>query len=210
MSDILTELFSSRVRSAVLEWMLPRPHLGYSLTDLSRLLELPVSSLQHECYKLERIGILRARRDGTSRVYRVNPASPVRRELTALIVAAIGQEAAARAALDQVAGLEAAFIGRELPLESSPANGKAPNPIPLVLIGEIPLEEIDAAQERVASVLGIPSNGLEAVFYRPADWLNRLEQRSAYAVWLISGPRTELIGPIPIPDPLNPEPGDRA
>jgi hypothetical protein len=196
MTEILTELFSSRVRSAVLEHMLPRPHLGYSLTDLSRLLQLPVSSLQHECYKLERIGVLRARRDGQSRIYRVAPESPVRRELTALVATAIGHTAAARAALDDVPGLESAFIARRIPFVQETSNGKQPDPVPLVLIGEIPLEEIDAAQDRVAAVLGVPPTALEAVFYRPADWQTRLATRSAYAVWLISQPYTELIGPI--------------
>jgi hypothetical protein len=158
---------------------------------------LPVSSLQHECYKLERIGVLRARREGQSRIYRVASESPVRRELTALVATAIGHTAAAHAALDAVPGLEAAFIACRLPLAASNDNGKPPDPAPLVLIGEIPLEEIDAAQERVAAVLGVPSTALEAVFYRPADWQTRLATRSAYAVWLISRPYTELIGPIP-------------
>jgi hypothetical protein len=45
----LAELFSSKVRASVLALMLPRPHLAFSLTDLSRRLDIPVSSAQHEC-----------------------------------------------------------------------------------------------------------------------------------------------------------------
>jgi DNA-binding IclR family transcriptional regulator len=71
--DPLAELFSSRVRSAVLTLVLPRPHLGFSLTDLSRRLGLPVSSLQHECYKLTRLGLLRDERVGNARLYRPDP-----------------------------------------------------------------------------------------------------------------------------------------
>lgn len=194
MSELLVELFSSRMRAAVLEHMLPRPHLGYSLTDLSRLLILPISSLQHECYKLERIGVLYARREGSVRRYRVSPTCPIRRELTALIVAAMGQEPALRATLDGVPGLEAAFLARALPLIPTDSDVQGVAPIPLVLIGEIPLEEIDAAQDRVASILGLPAGRVEAVFYRPGDWRSRLEQRSPYAVWLVSGPRTDLLG----------------
>jgi DNA-binding transcriptional ArsR family regulator len=193
-NDILAELFSSKVRAAVLGHMLPRPHLGFSLTDLSRILNLPISSLQHECYKLERIGVLRARRDGNARRYRVNPAWPLRRELTALVVAAIGQDAALRATLQGVPGLEAAFLARHLPLNAADSEGTAVAPIPLVLIGEVPLEHIDDAQQRVASILGLPPSRIEAVFYRTGDWRSRLEQRSPYAVWLISGPRTDLLG----------------
>ncbi len=193
--EILAELFSSRVRAAVLGQMLPRPHVGYSLTDLSRLLALPISSLQHECYKLERIGVLRARRDGNARRYRVDPGCPVRAELTALVVTALGMEQALRATLQDVPGLEAAFLARTLPLaQGTERDAAGVAPIPLVLIGEVPLEEIDAAQERVASILGLAPGKIEAVFYRPGDWLTRLDQQSPYAVWLVTGPRTDLLG----------------
>lgn len=193
MAEILSELFSSKIRAAVLEQMLPRPHVGYSLTDLSRLLDLPISSLQHECYKLERIGVLKARRDGNSRRYRVNAACPVLPELTALIVTAIGAEPALRAAMENVDGLDAAFLAAATPLAAdAPASG----PIPLVLIGEISLEAIDAAQERITKLLGLASGKIEAVFYRSGDWRSRLEQQSQYAMWLVSGPRTDLRGDI--------------
>lgn len=196
MTEILSELFSSKVRAAVLERIMPRPHIGYSLTDLSRLLDLPISSLQHECYKLERIGILRARRDGNSRRYRVESTSPICAELTALIVGAIGQESALRATLDNVPGLQAAFLARSLPLDAT-AVDTASGPIPLVLIGELSLEEIEAAQERVSRLLNLPTGRIEAVFYRATDWRSRLEQQSQYAIWLVSGPRTNLVA-----DPL--------
>jgi hypothetical protein len=193
-TEVLAELFSSKVRAAVLGQMLTRPHLGYSLTDLSRVLALPISSLQHECYKLERIGVLRARRDGNARRYRVDQTCPVRRELTSLVVAALGQEAALRASLQGVDGLEAAFLARDLPMTPGDGDLQGVAPIPLVLIGEVALEEIDAAQERVSSILGVPTGKIEAVFYRPGDWRSRLEQRSPYAVWLVSGARTDLLG----------------
>lgn len=195
-SPLLAELFSSKVRATVLQRVLPRPHLAHSLTDLSRLLGLPISSLQHECYKLERIGVLRARRVGSSRLYRVDPTCPVLPELTALVVAAIGQEEALRSTLEGVAGLEAAFIAKALPLAADEGDARI-SPIPLVLIGEVALEEIEAIQERVTSLLRLAPGTIEAVFYRAGDWRSRLDQQSQYAVWLISGPRTDLLG-----DPL--------
>lgn len=190
---MLSELFSSKIRAAVLEQMLPRPHIGYSLTDLSRVLDLPISSLQHECYKLERIGVVKARRDGNSRRYRVNPDCPVLKELTALIVAAIGPEAALRASMERIEGLDAAFLAAAIPLS---AEAHAAGPIPLVLIGEISLEEIDAGQERVTKLLDLNPGKIEAVFYRSGDWRTRLAQQSQYAMWLVSGPRTDLLGDI--------------
>jgi DNA-binding transcriptional ArsR family regulator len=198
-SEILAELFSSKVRAVVLGQMLPRAHVGFSLTELSRILGLPISSLQHECYKLERVGVIKGKREGNSRRYRVNPACPVLPELTALVVKGIGEDQALRAALEDIPGLEAAFLARNLPLDTR-TEGDLPSasPIPLVLIGEVSLEAVDDAQARVASLLGLPTNRIEAVFYLPNDWRNRLDQQSQYAVWLVSGPRTDLLG-----DPLN-------
>jgi DNA-binding transcriptional ArsR family regulator len=192
-TEILSELFSSKIRAAVLEQMLPRPHIGYSLTDLSRMLDLPISSLQHECYKLERIGVLKARREGNSRRYRVNPTCPVLKELTALVVTAIGPDQALRAAMENVEGLDAAFLAAAMPLA---AGEQASEPIPLVLIGEVSLEAIDAAQERITRLLGLAPGRIEAVFYRSGDWRSRLDQQSQYAMWLVSGPRTDLRGDV--------------
>lgn len=174
--------------------MLPRPHVGYSLTDLSRLLDLPISSLQHECYKLERIGVVKARRDGNSRRYRVNPDCVVLKELTALIVVAIGYGPALQASMERIPGLDAAFLAASVPL-SSEAH-QAGGSIPLVLIGEISLEEIDAAQERVTKLLGLAPGRIEATFYGSGDWRTRLAQRNAYVVRLVSGGRTDLLGDI--------------
>jgi len=178
----------------VLGQTIPRPHLAYSLTEFSRILDLPISSLQHECYKLERLGILVSHREGASRRYRVNPVGPSIRELTALVVSALGAEEVLRGTLDEIQGLESAFIAATLPLTQSAISG-AEGSIPLVLIGEIPLEQIDAAQERSAMLLGLDPSRIEAVFYLPEDWEERVEQRAAYAVWLLESPRTHLVGP---------------
>ena len=190
MPELLTELFSSRVRAAVLSQLAPRPDTGMSLTELNRALGLPISSLQHECYKLERVGVLKSQREGNSRRYRLNPDFPALAPLVALVAAGMGQEAALRATLEPVSGLRAAFLGAALPLAAN-AGGAS---VPLVLIGEIPLEEVDAAQQRVAALLGLPADRVDTVFYLPADWNSRLAQGSAYALSLVAGPRVDLLG----------------
>ena len=192
MSELLTELFSSRMRAAVLAHIVPRSHIGHSLTELHRALGLSISSLQHECYKLERIGVLVSQREGTSRRYRLNPESEIRYELSALVATGMGQDEALRATLELVPGLRVAFLAALSPIQrdSTRENWK----IPLVLIGEVPLEELEAAHERVAALLGVPLERIEMVFYLPADWQMRLDQQSAYALALLSGTRVDLIG----------------
>jgi DNA-binding transcriptional ArsR family regulator len=184
---IFEELFSSRVRAAVLCRVLPRPHLGFSLTELSRHLGLPISSLQHECYKLERLGVLSGRREGNAYRYRGNAESPLNGPLTALVVVAIGEESALRATLDDVPGVHAAFLAGRVP------KAIADGPAPLVVIGDVPLEELDALESRPASVLNLPSSAIELAYYRPDDWRVKLQRANPYVVSILKGDRLNLV-----------------
>lgn len=203
MTEPLAELFASKVRAAVLGHLLPRPHLGFSLTDLSRLLGLPISSLQHECYKLARLGVLRDARAGNARLYRPDPRSPLLPSLTALVVAAIGPEAALRAAVEGMPNLRLAFLAGSLAHGSNAAA-----PPHLVLIGELPLEEVDDAFARAAVALGSAVAPLELVFFRPVDWRARLAGGNRYVTELLDAPRLDLAGSsaTTVPDPVDTPP----
>jgi hypothetical protein len=194
-SELLAELFSSRVRAAVLGYLLPRPHLRFSLTDLSRCLELPISSLQHECYKLVRLGVLRDVRAGGSRFYAPNPAWPALAPLTHLVVAAIGVETALRAALEGVAALELAL------LTGTPTEYVATEPRYLVLVGELTVDTVDGALARVETALAAlgPPRRVELVFHRPAEWRARLAGGNAFVAALLAGPYLVLAGLPPEP-----------
>ncbi|MFL5759003.1 MAG: hypothetical protein ACJ789_04650 [Thermomicrobiales bacterium] len=185
--DLLEELFSSRVRAAVLCRILPRPHLGFSLTEFSRVLGLPISSLQHECYKLERLGVLAGRREGNAYRYRGNPACELLPPLTAVVVAAIGVDEALRAAFAEVPGVEAAFLAGELPRK--PGHG----PVLLVVIGDLPLEELDALEGRPTAVLNLPPGAIELAYYRPDDWRAKMRQANPFVLSLLKERRIELV-----------------
>ncbi len=182
-TDLLAEIFSSRVRAAVLSYLLPRPHLGFSLTDLSRRLSLPISSLQHECYKLERIGVLIARRAGNARLYRVDPRCPLLGPLTTLVTTAIGAEAALRGAIADVAGLELVFLTGP----SLTAGGR------LVVVGDLPLETLETLTARAEVALGQDVNTLEVAFFQPDDWKTRIAQQNPYVWELLTGQRQMLL-----------------
>jgi len=179
-SEILAELLSSKVRAAVLEYIVPRPHLALSLTDLSRALDLPISSLQHECYKLERLGFVTAQRDGAARRYHLNPAAPLVPQLMALVNAAVDREAALRAALDGVSGLELVFLAGERCL---------------VAVGTAPLAALADVTARLEAALALPAGALELAFFRPDDWRQHLRAGTPYVAELLARPRTLVYGP---------------
>jgi DNA-binding transcriptional ArsR family regulator len=182
----LVELFSSRVRAAVLALVLPRPHLGFSLTDLSRRLGLPVSSLQHECYKLTRLGLLRDERVGNARLYRPDPTWPLLEPLTALTVRSLPVEEALRGAVEGLPGIDGAWVSGDL---SSPLS-----PVYVVVVGSLGVEELDGIFDRcrVALVPLAGASRIELAYFRPADWQERLNRDDPFALALIEGQRIEL------------------
>jgi hypothetical protein len=177
--ELLAELFSSRVRAAVLALVLPRPHLAFSLTDLSRRLGLPVSSLQHECYKLARLGILRDERAGNARLYRPNPEWELLAPLTALTVQALPLEEALRGAVERVSGIDEVWVT---------GAGDATDPVYLVVSGEPSIEALDGLFERSRLALAprVGTSRLELAFFRPGDWASRLAREDPFAASLLA------------------------
>ena len=186
MPELLAELFSSRVRAAVLALVLARPHLRFSLTELSRRLGLPVSSLQHECYKLTRLGLLHDERVGNARLYRPDPRWPLLEPLTALTVRAMPIEEALQGAVEGVPGIEAAWVYGDLDAASTP--------VYVVVVGMLGVEAIDGVFDRcrvaLLPVAGI--NRVELAYFRPGDWRSRVTANDRFATSLLTGPRVEL------------------
>ena len=180
MSELLGELFSSRVRAAVLAHVLPRPHLGLSLTDLSRRLRLPISSLQHECYKLARLEILRDYRVGASRRYRPNDAWPLLPTLTALVGGALPLGDVLAGASEEIAGVQLIHLAVE--------RGRAGPTSYLILVGDLTIEQIDGVFARTQASLAarIPPPSLELAFFRPEDWAARRTRGDDYWAGLVA------------------------
>jgi DNA-binding transcriptional ArsR family regulator len=160
---LLGEVLSSRVRATVLAWAVPRLETPFSLTELSRAVDAPISSLQHECYKLERLGVLRARREGGSRRYRVQLEHRLARPLVGLVVATLGLETVLADALDGAGDIHTAFL-------TGAGEGDPVGELLLVLIGEAGLEGLDRAQRRVSLLLGRDADGIELAYFQADDW----------------------------------------
>lgn len=160
----LADLLSSRNRALVLAWVTPRLETPFSLTELARALDVAVSSVQHECYKLERLGLLASRREGNSRRYQVVLDHPLARPLIALVIATLGVESVLREAVAETGTVAAAVIAGPVP-----QNGA--RHLTLAMVGHVSLEGLVRAQQRVALALGRPADDVEIAYVQEADWL---------------------------------------
>ncbi len=161
----LAGLLSSQVRARVLTWSLTHPDISFSLTEMSRALDLAVSSVQHECYKLLELGLYRVRRDGASRRYVLQAQDPLVPGLRDLVVAEVGLPVAIRDALIDLPGLSAATLLGDVPARRDATA--------LVLIGELDLDTVELAHRRVCWLIDAPEDAVELVFFLPGDWLAR-------------------------------------
>lgn len=160
---LLGEVLSSKVRASLLAWVAPRLDTGFSLTELSRDLGAPISSLQHECYKLERLGLLKGRRDGASRRYHVQLDHRLSRPLISLVIATLGLETVL---LDAIAGCGQVDVS----VIAGPDPQSGSDRLVLVIIGNVDLEGLDRAQRRVSMVLGIDADRLALAYFQHDDW----------------------------------------
>ncbi len=187
MSELLAELFSSRVRAAVLTLMLPRPHLSFSLTDLSRRLELPVSSVQHECNKLTRIGVLSDDRIANVRRYRPDASFSLLDPLTALTLRSLPLADALRGGAEQVPGIECAWVSGRIDAGDVP--------IYLVVVGLLDLDVVDGLFDRSRKALSSVSQpgNVELAFFPPAEWAARSANPDPFTAALLSEPRIDIV-----------------
>ena len=186
MPELLAELFSSKVRAAVLALLLPRPHLAFSLTEMSQRLGLPISSLQHECYKLVRIGLLRDERQGSSRKYQPDSRFPLLAPLTTLVARSSSLAEAASGAAESVSGVDQAWVAGDL--------ADADQSAYLVVVGWVGLEEIDSLFDRVRLVIQAhyPDRGMELAYFPPDDWQRRLSADDRFTRELLELARIDL------------------
>ncbi len=187
---LLGEVFSSKVRATLLAWVVPRLDTRFSLTELSREVGAPISSLQHECYKLERLGVLLGRREGSSRRYHMDLSHRLSRPLINLVIATLGLESMLRESLVDIGRFDVALI-------AGPDPGADTGEFVFALIGESDLEGLDRAQQRIAMLLDLDPDRIELAYFQADDWLQHGEHGHPLTRRLASRPIQPIIGAWP-------------
>ena len=89
-------------------------------------------------------------------------------------------------------------------LAGAPRTAAAGPPPRLVLVGEVPLDVLDATVGRVAAAIGVAPDDVDLAFFRPADWRARVADGNPYVADLLAAPRTPLRGEGPNRDRIEP------
>src|SRR6266536_1442804 len=106
----LLPVLRSRHQGELLAVLLLHPDREYTLSDLSRRLNVPLSTLQGEINRLIDARLLRQRYLGKARILGAEPASRYTRPLTELVTLAFGPHLVVEEEFGSVDGLDAAAI----------------------------------------------------------------------------------------------------
>jgi len=136
----IARLFKSKARTAIFQFYFTNPESSHYLRELERMFNIPVSILRKELMRLEEEGIFLSEKKGNLLYYLLNKNYPLFEELKNIVRKTIGIEGLLKDAINDIGGVEAAFI------YGSFAKGKekAVSDIDLCVIGRIDEDQLIA------------------------------------------------------------------
>jgi len=161
-------IFRSQHQAALLAWLLLHPEQEYTLTELAKKLDVPLTTLQREAQRLVVAGLLRDRPLGRSRLLRANLSNRAAVPLTQLLQVTFGPETVIGEEFDQP-NAEQVFIYGSWADRYHGTPGPPPNDVDVLVIGSLDRADVHDAADRAQARLGMQVN---PVIRTPDQWAN--------------------------------------
>ena len=137
--EIINRLFSSKIRTKLLDAFLSLPKARFYIRELERKINEEAKNISRELKNLESIGLLTSETQGNQKFYSVNEDFFLYSELKGIISKTTGVLGLLKEALAKLKGIEAAFI------YGSYATGKETesSDVDLIIVGKPDLTELN-------------------------------------------------------------------
>jgi len=164
----LMPIFRSQHQAALLAWLLLHPEHEYTLTELAKKLDVPLTTLQREAQRLVGAGILQDRTLGRARLLRANLGNRAADPLTQLLQVTFGPETVIGEEFDLTNAKRVLIYGSwaERYLGTP---GPPPNDVDVLVVGSLDRADVYEAADRAQSRLGMQVN---PVIRTPEQWAN--------------------------------------
>jgi len=184
---MLRLLFGSEARVRVLSLMLTHPDSEFYLREISRMIGLPPHAVRQEMSRLRELGLVGADRRENRLYYRANPACPIFPELKALFLKTIALGDAIRKALEEIGGIDVAFI-----YGSVAANTESlESDVDLLLVGNVALSVLTPTLTRVEAEL---RRDVNVTILSAAELRDRAARQEPFIANVLAGPKIYLLG----------------
>jgi predicted nucleotidyltransferase len=184
---LLEGLLGSKSRARLLTIFVTHPAEEYYAQRLTTMTSLAESSVRYELRRLERLGVLVARKEGRERYFRINDRHPLLPEFTQMVYKTAGLGELLRRAVGTMPGVDAAFI------YGSVAKGgeHATSDIDLFVLGKPDQTRLAAALREAEGRLGREIN---LVIMDPDEWQRRRDARESFTDELLHSRKIFLVG----------------
>jgi predicted nucleotidyltransferase len=186
MTDLLREILPP-VRAEALRLLFGANGRELHLRELCRLSKLGLGPWQRELAKLERLDLVRSRKDGNRRAFRSNQEHPLFAELTSLVAKTSGLRGILTDALKDLEGIQTAFVFGSL----ATGSGKAASDVDLFVIGTIGLRAIAPRLRPATDAIGREIN---PVVMSAASFSSKLQSGDAFLKNVMAAPKLLIVG----------------
>ncbi len=137
--EIINRLFSSKLRTKLLDVFLSSPNARFYIRELERKIKEEAKNVSRELKNLEALGLLISEKQGNLKYYSVNENFFLYPELKTIIFKTTGVQGLLKEALERLEGIETAFI------YGTYATGKESesSDVDIMIIGKPDLTEIN-------------------------------------------------------------------
>ena len=184
---VLEGLFGSKSRARLLTIFVSHPAEEFYAQHLTTMTRLAESSVRYELGRLEKLGVLVARRAGREKNFRINDRHPLLPELKQMVYKTAGLGETIRQAVDGMPNIQAAFIF------GSVAKGgeQATSDIDLFILGRPDQTRLAAALSEAEGRLGREIN---LVTMAPDEWRRRRNAGEGFINEVLRSPKIFLVG----------------
>jgi DNA-binding transcriptional ArsR family regulator len=161
----LLPVFRSQLQADILAALLLNPEREYSLTELARRFDAPLSTVHGEVKRLTDAGLLRRRNVGRSAMVQANVGNRLVAPLTELLFLSWGPLQVVADEFSELDGAERVLIFGSWAARYLQRSGPPPHDLDVLVIGRPARGDVYDAADRAQERLGMPVNPV----IRPAD-----------------------------------------
>ena len=184
---MLEKLFTSRVRVRLLTLFLTHPTESFYIRQIARLTGETYNNVRQELHNLAQLGLVLSERRANATYYQANVEHFLFPELKRIILKTEAVGDRLREALTGLGDVRVAFI------YGSTARGTelASSDIDLMVIGEVDLDALDGAMDRIEEEIGRTVN---YTLFEVGEWQERVAQGHSFVTDVLTHEKVFLIG----------------
>jgi predicted nucleotidyltransferase len=185
--NILSEIFSSKIRSEIFRLLFGISNEPLHMREIERRSGLSIGTIQQELKKLVRLELVKTRRDGNRLYYEANKEHPLYPDIRNLVLKTAGLSEVIRRTLKPNPSIKIAFIFGSIARQEE----KGKSDVDLMVLGEIGLRQLTGLLSGVSEQIGREINPYAMNI---KEFLKRKSAKDHFLTQVLESPKIFIVG----------------